>query len=58
MVLRGTYGEKVYGAFRMTREGVRWRFWRLFNDIYVSVFDRDLTQAFPPSAAWYESPPL
>ena len=39
MVLRGTYGEKVYEAFRMTRQGVRWRFWRMFNDIYVSAFE-------------------
>ncbi len=39
MVLRGTYGEKVHNAFKMTRQGVRWRFWRLFNDIYVSSFE-------------------
>jgi len=39
MVLRGTYGEKIHKAFRMTRQGVRWRFWRLFNDIYVSAFE-------------------
>ena len=39
MVLRGTYGQKVHQAFRMTRQGVRWRFWRLFNDIYVSAFE-------------------
>ena len=26
MVLRGTYGDKVHAAFRMTRQGVRWRF--------------------------------
>ena len=39
MILRGTYGEKVHKAFRMTRQGVRWRFWRLFNDIYVSAFE-------------------
>ena len=38
MVLRGTYGEKIHKAFRMSRQGVRWRFWRLFNDIYVSAF--------------------
>ena len=38
MVLRGTYGEQIHKAFRMTRQGVRWRFWRLFNDIYVSAF--------------------
>ena len=39
MVLRGTYGEKINKAFRMSRQGVRWRFWRLFNDIYVSAFE-------------------
>ena len=39
MVLRGTYGQKVHKAFRMTRQGVRWRFWRLFNDIYISAFE-------------------
>ena len=39
MVLRGTYGQKIHNAFRMTRQGVRWRFWRLFNEIYVSAFE-------------------
>jgi len=39
MVLKGTYGERIYQAFRMTRQGVRWRFQRLFNDIYVSSFE-------------------
>jgi len=39
MVLKGAYGEKIHKAFRMTRQGVRWRFWRLFNDIYVSAFE-------------------
>ena len=39
MVLRGTYGEMIHNTFRMTRQGVRWRFWRLFNDIYVSAFE-------------------
>jgi len=39
VVLKGTYGEKIYKAFRMTRQGVRWRFWRLFNDVYVSAFE-------------------
>ena len=38
MVLKGTYGEKVYRAFGMTRQGVRWRFRRIYNDIYVSAF--------------------
>lgn len=39
MVLRGTYGEQVHQAFRMSRQGVRWRFQRLFNDVYVSAFE-------------------
>jgi len=39
MVLRGNYGDKVHRAFHMSRQGVRWRFWRLFNDIYVSAFE-------------------
>jgi len=39
MILRGTYGDKIYKAFRMTRQGVRWRFWRVLNDIYVSAFE-------------------
>ena len=39
MVLRGTYGQKVHKAFRMTRQGVRWRFWRVLNDAYVSAFE-------------------
>ena len=39
MVLRGTYGEKVHRSFRMSRQGVRWRFQRLFNDVYVSAFE-------------------
>ena len=39
MVLRGTYGQKIHQTFRMTRQGVRWRFYRLFNEIYVSAFE-------------------
>ena len=39
MVLRGTYGEKIHQTFRMTRQGLRWRFQRLFGDIYVSSFE-------------------
>ena len=38
MVLRGTYGEKVHKTFRMTRQGVRWRFQRLLNQVYVEAF--------------------
>lgn len=39
IILRGAYGEKIHKAFHMTRQGVRWRFWRLFNDMYVSAFE-------------------
>jgi len=39
MVLKGTYGEKIHKTFRMTRQGVRWRFQRLFNHVYVEVFE-------------------
>ena len=39
MVLKGTYGEKIHKAFRMTRQGVRWRFHRLFNGVYVEAFE-------------------
>ena len=38
MVLRGTYGDRIHKTFRMTRQGVRWRFQRLFNHVYVSAF--------------------
>ena len=51
MILRGTYGEKVHETFRMTRQGVRWRFQRVFSDIYVSAFETILTieKAFGPT---------
>jgi len=39
MVLKGTYGEKIHRTFRMTRQGVRWRFNRLFNHVYVEAFE-------------------
>ena len=38
MVLKGTYGETIHKTFRMTRQGVRWRFQRLFNQVYVEAF--------------------
>ena len=38
MVLRGNYGEKIHQAFRMSRQGVRWRFHHLF-DGYVRAFE-------------------
>ena len=39
MVLKGTYGEKIHRTFRMTRQGVRWRFQRLFSHVYVEAFE-------------------
>lgn len=38
MVLRKNYGDKVQSAFGMTRQGVRWRFHRLFSEIYVNAY--------------------
>ena len=38
MVLKGTYGGKIHKTFRVTRQGVRWRFYRLFNQVYVDAF--------------------
>jgi len=39
MILKGTYGEKIHKTFRMTRQGVRWRFQRLFSQVYVEAFE-------------------
>ena len=38
LVLRKNYGSKVARAFGMSRQGVRWRFQRLFNHIYVEAY--------------------
>jgi hypothetical protein len=38
LVLRGTYGDKIHETFHMSRQGVRWRFQRLFNHVYVEAF--------------------
>ena len=39
MILRKKYGDKIESAFNLTRQGVRWRFQRLFNEIYVSAYE-------------------
>jgi len=39
MILKGTYGEKIHKTFHMTRQGIRWRFYRLFNQVYVEAFE-------------------
>ena len=38
LVLRQNYGDKINAAFGVTRQGVRWRFNHVFNDIYVDAF--------------------
>ncbi len=38
MILKGTYGQKIHETFRMSRQGVRWRFQRLFGRVYVDAF--------------------
>jgi len=37
--LRQNYGDKIERYLGMTRQGVRWRFFRLFNEIYVSAYE-------------------
>ena len=39
MILKGTYGEKIHKNLRVTRQGVRWRFQRVFGQMYVSAFE-------------------
>jgi hypothetical protein len=38
-VLRQNYGDKVEKCFHMTRQGIRWRFQRLFNEIYTNAYE-------------------
>ena len=39
LVLCRNYGDKIESVFNMSRQGVRWRFQRLFNEIYVSAYE-------------------
>ena len=39
MILKGTYGEKIYKTFGVTRQGVRWRFQHLFGRKYIGAFE-------------------
>ena len=38
MVLRQNYGDRIERGFGMSRQGVRWRFHRLFNEIYTEAY--------------------
>ena len=37
-VLRRNYGDKIESEFNLTRQGIRWRFKRIFNEIYVNAY--------------------
>jgi hypothetical protein len=37
-VLRQNYGDKIESEFNLTRQGIRWRFKRIFNEIYVDAY--------------------
>ena len=37
MVLRQNYGDRIQKAFGVTRQGVRWRFNHVFNEMYVNA---------------------
>lgn len=39
LVLRQNYGDKIEAEFGMTRQGVRWRFQRLLNGVYVEAYE-------------------
>jgi hypothetical protein len=38
LILRQNYGAYVTQRFGMTRQGIRWRFNRLFNEIYPAAY--------------------
>jgi len=46
LVLRQNYGDKVEKNFGMSRQGVHWRFHRIFNESYVAAYE---------SILWVES---
>ena len=42
-ILKGNYGQKIETIFHLSRQGVRWRFYRVFNMIYVSAYESIFT---------------
>ena len=38
LVLRQNYGDQIESEFKMSRQGVRWRFQRLFNEVYLNAY--------------------
>ena len=39
LVLRQNYGDKIEASFKMSRQGVRWRFQKIFGDAYISAYE-------------------
>ncbi len=39
LVLRQNYGDKIETYFRMSRQGIRWRFGHIFNEIYIASYE-------------------
>jgi hypothetical protein len=37
--LRKNYGDRIGEAFGITRQGVRWRFQRIFSEIYIQAYE-------------------
>ena len=38
-ILRKNYGDKIESDFGLTRQGIRWRFQRILNEIYISAYE-------------------
>lgn len=38
LILCQNYGDQIEADFGVTRQGVRWRFQRIFNEIYVDAY--------------------
>ena len=39
LVLRKNYGDRIEKEFGLTRQGVRWRFHRIFSEAYISAYE-------------------
>ncbi len=38
LILRQNYGDRIEAVFGVTRQGVRWRFQRIFSEMYVQAY--------------------
>ena len=38
-ILRNNYGDRIHKEFAMTRQGVRWRFQRVFGEMYPRAYE-------------------